>query len=375
MRFLLDVHHLGLRQTGNEVWARNVVRAIESSHALQGDREVHYALTDRGIADLPPSVGAERRHLVSTSSARRLALDLPALCRRLRPDALLVQYTLPLTRVPGVVMIHDLSFEDPSAAEYMSRRALLRYRATVRVSARLARRITVPSAFTRDAILTTYHCDERTVMVAPPALDPGLEALLSELPKPTSNAGRTVLCVGNVLPRKNLEVVADAVWRLRQAGQPLSLRIAGSIPPAGEAIADRVRTLLGDAVSFTGHVPLAELARCYRAADLFCFPSRYEGFGIPLLEAMAAGVPIVASTATSLPEVAADAAAYASPDDPAAWATVIDRLLNDAAAARQLVAAGRSRLAAYRWEDAAAIVLDALDQAATAGAARRPRLR
>jgi glycosyltransferase involved in cell wall biosynthesis len=372
-RFLLDVHHLGLRQTGNEVWARNVVRAIESFGTSHGDREVHYALTDRGIADLPRSVGAERRHLVSTSSAKRLALDLPALCRRLRPDALLVQYTLPLTRVPGVVMIHDLSFEDPSAAEYMSRRALLRYRATVRLSARLARRITVPSAFTKDAIITKYHCKERAIMVASPALDPNLRALLSGLPSTTSDTGRTVLCVGNVLPRKNLEVVAHAVSRLRRRGKPISLLVAGSVPPAGQAIADRIRALLGSAVDFTGHVPLSELARCYRAADVFCFPSRYEGFGIPLLEAMAAEVPIVASTAASLPEVASDAAAYAAPDDPDGWAAVIDRVLNDTAAASQLVSAGRARLAAYRWEDAAATVLDALDQAAPAGAAGRRR--
>lgn len=368
MRFLVDIHHLGRRQTGNEVWGRNIAEAIERSRENTW-AEVHYAVTDSGVTELPPSVGPERRHVVSRSSSRRLAVDLPLLVRRLRADALLVQYTLPFTRVPGVVMIHDLSFEDPQARLFMSLPRRTRLRISVRVSARRAAVILVPSRFTQAVLTERYRCEGSAVGVAAPALDPQLGSLLKSNfhTKHPTDAPHIVLCVGNVLPRKNLEVVADAVDRLRQGGLNVRMVVAGSIPSAGRSSAERIRRRLGAHVEFAGHVSTEELAQHYLAADVFCFPSLYEGFGIPLIEAMAAGTPVVASTSASLPEVGGDAAIYVAPDDPQGWADAIRQTLDEPGTTAHLVEAGAARVAEYRWADAARVTMEALGRAAASG--------
>ncbi len=257
---LLDVHHLGLQQTGNESWARNAVVALESD----GQRAPHYAVTSR--ATLPASVLPARRHEVSTSSARRLALDMPRLLHSLRPDVVLAQYTLPPGRTPGVVVVHDLSFEDPKAGEWIPWPTLQRYRLSIRSSARRARSVIVATEWTRTDMLARYRLEPRRVIVCPIAVAPDLAVLLERVAtlratEPPEPEAPVVLCVGTVLPRKNLVVVAAAVAQLRRQGSPVTLRLVGKTPPAGEADAARITALLGDAVTFTGHVDEEQLVQ------------------------------------------------------------------------------------------------------------------
>ncbi|BEP16065.1 glycosyltransferase family 1 protein [Acidothermaceae bacterium B102] len=343
---LLDVHHLGLQQTGNESWARNAVAALEADQL----RPAHYAVTTH--AHLPLSVTPDRRHTVSTSSARRLALDMPRLLRAVRPDVVVAQYTLPPGRTPGVVVIHDLSFEDDHARQWIPLPTLLRYRWSIRSSARRARCVIVATQWTRQDMTTRYGIDTGRIVVCPISVEPGLARSLDTVwqtraVSPPDIEAPVVLCVGTVLPRKNLVVVAKAVAQLRLRGVPATLRIVGKTPPAGEADAAAMSEVLGSAVSFAGHVDEAALIEEYQRATVLCFPSRYEGFGVPLLEAMTAGVPVVSSDATCLPEVGGDAALYADPDDVEAWADAVGSIIADAPLRESLVARGALRTQAY----------------------------
>ncbi|MCA1832484.1 MAG: glycosyltransferase family 4 protein [Actinobacteria bacterium] len=357
-RHLVDVHDIGLQQTGNEVWARNIARE------LLAEPDCHFAVTRFGVHELPESVG-RRAHVVSPRSWRRLALDLPSVVRRVRPASLVVQYTAPLVRVPTVVVVHDLSFEQPEAAQWLTRAQLRRYRATIGLSARRARAVVVPSEHTRRDVLSAYRLPPERVHVAPLALDSNFAELLAGQPKIEPARDPYALVVGNVLARKNLSVVARAVSRLRARGHALRLRIAGTSGREGLRIVDELSALLGSAMQLTGYLSPEELAREYVGAALLCLPSRYEGFGLPLLEAMAAGVPIVASTASCLPEVAGDAALFAEPDSVDEWASAIETLITDPRVSRDLVERGGRRLSEFSWRRTA----DSLQAAMTAAAA------
>lgn len=355
LQALVDVHQIGMGETGNETWARNVLRVLED-----GDGPgVDYAVSPAGLPQVP--VAADRLHLVSGSSVRRLLWDVPQLLGRLRSQVVLTQYTLPATRTPGVVVIHDLSFERPEARAWIPARTLLRYKATIGGSARRARIVIAPTEHTRTALVEHYRLDPSRVLLAPLALDPGLAAAAAH--HAGGSSYRRVLCVGTVLPRKNLPVVARAVRALRAAGEDVRLRLVGPLRPAGAADLGAMRALLGDALEVVGPVPLDQLAVEYAEADVLAYPSLYEGFGLPLLEAMAAGTPVVSSNATCLPEVAGVAALLVDPLDELAWVQALSSVLTSAELAHDLQERGRARAREFTWERTGAVVRQALELA------------
>lgn len=357
---LIDAHHLGQGQTGNETWARNVVAGL-----ADGPDEVHVAVTAAGLRHLPPGFGRARSHLVSARSVRRLAFDLPRVAGAVRPDVLLVQYTIPpLCRVPAVVVVHDLSFERPEAAQWIPRGSLTRYRATIRHSAVRARRILVPSEYTRMDLIDRYRIDADRVSVAGNAVDPALLDALGRTPRPLRGDRLVVLAVGTVLARKNLEVLALAVRDLRRSGLPAVLRLVGPVPEAGRGVLARMAAVLGPALEVRGVVDTAGLAAAYRSAQVLAFPSFFEGFGIPLVEAMAAGTPVVSSDATCLPEIGGDAVLYAPPDSVQAWREQLRAVLTDSATTDRLVLAGLARAQTFSWAASSAAARVALLEAA-----------
>jgi glycosyltransferase involved in cell wall biosynthesis len=356
---MLDLHHLGHRQTGNESWARSLAAAL---FELDGPDSYDIAVTS--AADPLDLARLPARHMVKVgSSVRRLAWDLPRAMRKLDTSAVLVQYTAPLSRVPAVVAVHDLSFEDPRAAEWLPLRTRLRYRATIRASVRRAAHVLAISEYTRQDLIRLYGVAPERVTVVHAAVDPTLAALIASTPE--QRCGRTtVLTVGNVLPRKNLVVLAKAVRLLRDQGADVVLRVVGSVPEAGEAHAREMRMELGDALQTTGYVTPAQLAVHYRSASVLAFPSLHEGFGIPVLEAMAACLPVLVADRTSLPEVVGDAGLVLPAEDAGAWADAIRDIVKGAAGV-PLVARGRQRQAGFTWPDSAALVMPILNAAAT----------
>ena len=169
-------------------------------------------------------------------------------------------------------------------------------------------------------------------------------------------------------PGKNHVGAVAALALLRQGSGPLPrLVFAGSPWRQVEAIHQAIDEAgLRDLVTITGFIPDEELVDLYHGATAMIYPSRYEGFGMPLVEAMAAGVPIICSTAACLPEVAGDAALFVDPEDAPGWAAAITRLLEDPALREELRHRGRQRAGCFTWERAGADTLAALRRAAGA---------
>ncbi len=174
---------------------------------------------------------------------------------------------------------------------------------------------------------------------------------------------RFALYLGSGDVRKNLEVLLRA-WALLPPEGRIPLVMAGNIPCRGDALFPDYRRLareLGvhESISWVGMVPEAEKATLLSAATVFVFPSRYEGFGLDPLEAMACGTPVVCSNATSLPEVVGEAAVLVDPADEKAWAAAVESVAEGGDRAARLVEAGRARAAELTWRATAELTLDA----------------
>ena len=177
-------------------------------------------------------------------------------------------------------------------------------------------------------------------------------------------SGPYVLHVGTIEPRKNLERLVTAMAHLAQRGTPHILVCAGA-PGWGAAALHRhlEATGTGDRVRLLGAVPDAVLPALYAAADALAFPSLYEGFGLPLLEAMACGTPVVTSNVAAMPEIAGEAAVYVDPRDPEAIAAGLDRVLHDTGMRAALIDRGLARARSFTWERCARETLAVYDEA------------
>lgn len=183
---------------------------------------------------------------------------------------------------------------------------------------------------------------------------------------------RTVLYVGRADPYKNLVGLVEAFARLlKSVAGPLVLRIVGPADPRYPEAAGRARALgIGAAVRWTGYVGEEELVRLYRSASMLVLPSRYEGFGLPVVEAMASGTPVVCSDIPVLREVGGDAAAFVNPDDTAGMADAMKRILQDRQHADALRARGLERAGMFTWEETARKTLGVYEAAVARRAGR-----
>jgi glycosyltransferase involved in cell wall biosynthesis len=277
---------------------------------------------------------------------------LPRELSALKPDLLHgMAYALPMGWPgPGVVTIYDLSFLRFPKAFNLTNRIYLT--ATTRATARRARRILTISEHARRDIVRLLSVPEQRVDVTYPAADERYRLL----PSSEVDAFRVarglpesfVFALGTLEPRKNLVGLLRAYARLRTPRVPLY--VAGGSGWRFSPIFDTVRQLgLQDDVHFLGFVPEDELPLWYNAARLFAFPSLYEGFGLPVLEAMACGTPVVSSTAASLPEVAGQAAVLVPPQDTNRLAQEMERVLDDPQRQMEMRAAGRIQASRFSW--------------------------
>lgn len=359
MKVLLDLHHLGARHTGNESWARGVSAALSS---LGLEDSFGLAITDAGLK-LNVLLPQGPRYSISKGSARRLLWDLPRILRNFRPDVLLVQYTAPLTEVPCVVAVHDLSFETEQARQWLPRLTRERYHLTIRNSTRRATHILALSEYTKSDLIQRYGIHEERISVAYAAVDDAFRERVTAIPRHAESIFR-VLAVGNVLPRKNLAVAARALALANRRGIDAHMHVVGAVAEANKRLATHLAELAEDHISFHGYADDLRLAHAYRSADVLVFPSLYEGFGIPILEAMVAGLPVIASRATCLPEIAGDGALLASPDDPEEWCQAMLRLATDADFREALIEAGYRNAARFSWRRSGEVISEALRVAA-----------
>ncbi|HEX6199343.1 MAG TPA: glycosyltransferase family 1 protein [Thermoanaerobaculia bacterium] len=236
-----------------------------------------------------------------------------------------------------------------------------------------ARRIVTDSRAVRDEIVAEGLAASGRLRVVPlgPGQLPGSAGAEGASPPPAGlPPGGYALSVGTLEPRKNLETLLEA-WRAlrrRRSGAAPPLVLCGAFGWKAEGLRTRVEAARAEGwLHHLGYVDEAALAALYRGARLFVFPSRYEGFGLPVLEALAAGVPVVASDLPVVRELAAGAALYAPPMDVEAWVRQVERLLDDPELARRLAEAGGERARRYTWGAAAEAYAEIFREAAGAG--------
>jgi glycosyltransferase involved in cell wall biosynthesis len=292
-----------------------------------------------------------------------------ALVRRLKIDVWLTPHTLPAPPVPPcatVGAILDVQHEDLSelyAPRERARRALV-YETIARTSTRV---ITL-SAFSRDRIAARYRVDPRRLDVVP--LAPPAWTRQPRTGHATAVPRPYVLYPATTWRHKNHVTLIDALACVRTSGTDVGLVLTGLEGEAHPEVVERVAAhRLAPYVTWHGHVDEDRLRALYDGAAVVAVPSRYEGFGLPVLEAMARGVPVVASTAASLPEVAGEAAMLVPPLDAGAWAEALSGILTDERLAGRLRAAGALRAQAFAPAHAAARLRDSLLQAAADGPA------
>jgi len=269
-------------------------------------------------------------------------------------------YIAPLAARPPVVLtVYDLiALRFPRLCTASN---ALHYRLLLPASVRKAAGIIVPSRTTRDDLV---RFDPRTadrIRVIPPGLDPSFRgrqqgAGSDPVRRTYGLAGPYILFVGRTEPKKNVETLVEAFAVLKRDGRlPHKLVLAGARGWAHDAVVRRVRRLgLEQEVVCTGFVPAALLPDLYGMADVFVFPSLYEGFGLPPLEAMACGTPVIVSDRGALPETTGSAAVRADPRDPAALARAVREVLTDAGLKSRLIAGGLRHAADFSWDKAAA---------------------
>jgi glycosyltransferase involved in cell wall biosynthesis len=362
--------HLGLdasratvaRRTGTESYALHLIRALlsqASSHA------VTLYFRDPPKPDLfpaPPGGRVTQRVIPFPRlwTHLRLAWDLWA--ARPRPDVLFIPaHVVPLIcPVPAVVTVHDLGYRFFPDAHPLRQRLYLDF--STRFSAWAAAHVLADSEATRRDLIRMDRVPAEKITVVYPGRD---EAVRRADPAPVRAQHRLperyLLHVGTLQPRKNLLRLIDAHAALQTDFPDLHLVLAGrpgwlSAPIVAAALARPER------VHLLAYVPDESLAGLYSGAAAFVFPSLYEGFGLPVLEAMACEVPVVCSNTSSLPEVAGEAAMSVDPLDTGALAAAIRRVLLDPSLRSTLVARGLDQITSFTWDRAARETLAILER-------------
>lgn len=266
------------------------------------------------------------------------------------------------TRGKKIITVHDLFFMDyPAQSGREAGRAFFRWAAD---SARRADGIITYSSFTKNDIVARFGVRPEKVRVIPLGLDP---RFLDEVPASELEATRQLLnlprafllFVGAQEPRKNLTGLLEALKIIHLRGRPIPLVLVGPAGPDSERIRRNAVALgLETSLIMTGYLPERDVRHVYRLATAFILPSLCEGFGLPLVEAMASGVPIAASLTSVIPEVCRKAAVYFCPEDPEDMAEKILLAWENEPVRQDLIAKGKKRALDFSWLKAAAETLE-----------------
>ena len=321
---LIDADVLGRHRTGDETYVAQLLRELP---AVAPD--LRLAAITREPTLVP--AGVQPVTLPARSQELRMAVAVPRLLRRVRPALAHFIHALPLVcPAPAVVTVQDLSWErDPSV---FGRADLLTFKVFVRRAVRKAERVLAISERTKRDLVDLYKTAPEKIVVTPLAPDPAFQ--------PADEHDSFLLFVSAIEPRKQ---PLDAIDAANEVGRELV--VVG--PPKDEELAAELRRRGADV---RGYVTQDELVRLYQRAACLVFPSRYEGFGLPVVEAMACGTPVVAAPEPALREVAGDAAILT-----AELAEGVRRALADR---DRLSAAGLERAKTFTWRETARITAD-----------------
>jgi glycosyltransferase involved in cell wall biosynthesis len=374
LRIAIDAHSVGTGLGGNESYATNLIEALaEIDTSNQYTIYVTKREATTRFSNRWPNF--QVRATLPHTPFIRVPLTLSAELRRHRVDVLHVQFTAPpVAPCPVVVSIHDLSFEH--LPQTFRRRSRMQLRMTVRRSARSASQVLALSEHARNDIVATYDVSPEKVSVIPLAAPAHFgpvsdEKELQRIRQTYGIEGEYLLAVGSIQPRKNLTRLLQAYSILRTARPDRKLPhlvIVGKFAWLyGETLRKIKELEIDRSVILTGYVPQADLPGLYSGATCFVYPSYFEGFGLPPLEAMKCGSAVIVGNKTSLPEVVGDAAVLVDPFDVNEMSAAIEKLISDPNLRLELGAKGIQRAKLFDWKETARKTLAVYEKAAGLG--------
>jgi glycosyltransferase involved in cell wall biosynthesis len=361
MRIAIDATSIPPKPAGAGVYAIELVRGL----AQRDDRRDGYAVFARGrwFDELLATKSNWRiERMPVPSRVRRLAweqLELSGALTRLRIDVLhSTHHTLPLrpTSARRVVTIHDVTFLRIPQRYPVARRIYMQ--TTTRFAVRVADAIIVPSQAVRDDVMPLLRVRQDKLHIVYEAAGPQYAPMDRERAFATARRYGLeppyILSVGSLEPGKNRARLIRALHQLRGEGVAHQLAVVGQPAWKHEHDASLVRQLGMDRqVRFLGYVPDVDMPALYNAAAVFAFPSLYEGFGLPVIEAMACGIPVLTSNVSATAEVAGEAALLVDPHSTAEIRDGLARLIADADLRDSLAFRGLARAAEFSWRRAA----------------------
>lgn len=381
MRLGFDIRPFLSRETGVGIYLRNLLLELAR---LDGDNEYYLfsaswkeRFPESRIPPLAKVRLIDRRLPVRWVNRAWQRWGFPSFDRLVGARMDLVHSATPLilpTAGRKVITVHDLFFLDqPARAGREAGRVFHR-----RAAGSIARSdgIVTFSAYVRDQLADRFGVPPAKVRIIPHGVDP---RFLEEAPAESLESfrrasrlpGTFLLFVGAQEPRKNLPRLVEALKILHLHGDRIPLVLAG--PPGGDTAAVKAaasRLGLEPSLIMTGYLDALDLPKLYRLATALVFPSVNEGFGLPLLEAMASGLPVVAARNSAIPEVAGEAAVYFPADDVEAMAGKIRQVLEDRGLRSELTARGRQRVRRFSWKTSAAETLKFYRETAAGGGSK-----
>ena len=375
MHIGFDAHSIGTGLGGNETYASNLIEALAEIDTQ--NRYTLYVTRQEAIdryAHRWPNVTV--RKTLPHTPLIRIPLTLAAELRRRPIDILHVQYTAPpLAPCDTVVMIHDLSFEH--IPETFKRRSWMQMRLTVRRTARSATHILTDSEYSRQDILRTYRLPPERVTTTPLAASSRFKPVNDpQILDKYGISGDYILAVGSIQPRKNIARLIRGYTRMLSQHSDNAPRLV-IVGKRAWLFEDTIRaaavSAANDKILFTGYVPESDLAALYTGALCFAYPSYFEGFGIPLLEAMRCGTPTITSDRTCFPEVVGDASLIIDPFDEESIASGLWRMISDAALREQLRSRGFVQSSLFDWRDTARRTLEVYEEVVSRKGAKPQR--
>lgn len=370
MHIAIDAHSVGAELGGNETYATNLIEAL-----AQIDQNNLYTLyvTKKAAIDRFSNrwPNFTVKQTLPHTPLVRIPVTLTRELRRHPVDVLHVQYTAPpFSPCPVVTTIHDLSFEH--LPETFNRRSWIQLRLTVRRTARRSAHIITLSEYSRQDISKTYGIAPKRITVTPGAAAPQFARVTNEAELKTARQNYGIerdyiLSLCSIQPRKNLVRLIEAYSHLRQhhpGPEFPQLVLAGKKGwLESEVFQVAQRSPSAKDIVFTGYVADADLPALYSGALCFVYPSYFEGFGLPVVEAMQCGAPVIVGNRTSLPEVVNGAGVLVDPFDHKNIADAIAHLLSDASAREELRNRGLARAAAFDWLKTAKLTLQVYEHA------------
>ena len=369
MRIAIDAHSVGTGLGGNESYAANLIEALAEIDSVND--YTLYVTRDEAVARFRNRWPNFRvRSTLPHTPLIRIPLTLSAELRSHPVDVLHVQFTSPpFAPCPVVVSIHDLSFEH--LPETFNRRSRAQLRFTVRRSARMAARVLALSEHARLDIISTYKIAPNRVTAIPIAAPTHFRPVedeyeLQRVRQTYGINGDYILSVSSIQPRKNLTRLLSAYERLRRTRPEGSLPQLVLVGKRAWLYRETLKAIekLGTGVIVTGYVPETDLPALYSGALCFVYPSFFEGFGLPPLEAMKCGTPVITGDRTSLPEVVGDGGVLVNPFDIDAIACAIATMVDDSSFRSRLRIESLNRARIFDWRETARRTLEVYKQAA-----------